>query len=83
MDRYEPRSGWNLPPGCFEDAIDRVFAQIGDIDPGCPVMSAISYDGLDMGKAKSCLYCEDPCPYVRDEYPFMARAYPLEGDGTE
>lgn len=80
---YEPPSGNNLPPGCFEDAIDRVIGSVVGIDPGCPVMSAIERDGFDMSRARSCLYCEDPCPYVCNEYPFMAQAYPLEGDGTE
>lgn len=83
MNRYEPNSGWNLPPGCFEDTIDRVAGYVANIDPGCPVMSAIERDGLDMSRARSCLYCEDPCPYVRDEYPFMAQAYPLQGGGAE
>ena len=25
MSEYEPASGYNLPPGCFDDDIDRVF----------------------------------------------------------
>ena len=25
MNNYEPASGYNLPPGCFDDDIDRVF----------------------------------------------------------
>lgn len=25
MIDYEPTSGWNLPPGCFEGDIDRAF----------------------------------------------------------
>lgn len=80
---YEPPSGNNLPPGCFEDAIDSAFAVVEDIDPGCPTMSHIRHRGLDLHSAKSCLMCEDPCPFVCDEYPFLAQAYPLSGDGTE
>lgn len=83
MDRYEPNSGRNLPPGCFEDAIDRVMEYVADIDHECPVMYAIEHDGIDFHNARSCLYCEDPCQYVSENYPFMAQAYPLEGDGTE
>lgn len=26
MCGYEPPSGWNLPPGCFDDDIDREFS---------------------------------------------------------
>lgn len=80
---YEPPSGDNLPPGCFEDAIERAFAYVEGIDPGCPVESEIRHRGIDLHSAKSCLMCEDPCPYVCDEYPFLAQAYPLSGDGTE
>ena len=25
MDGYEPASGYNLPPGCFDDDIERAF----------------------------------------------------------
>lgn len=25
MRDHEPASGWNLPPGCFEDDVDRAF----------------------------------------------------------
>lgn len=25
MTDYEPASGWNLPPGCFEDDVNRAY----------------------------------------------------------
>lgn len=32
MSDYEPDSGFNLPPGCYEDDVDRAF---GGIDARC------------------------------------------------
>lgn len=41
-DRYDPASGWNLPPGCFED------------DPGAPWNAPDPWEGRTCGECRSC-----------------------------
>lgn len=43
MNGYEPASGWNLPPGCFED------------DPRAPWNAPDPWEGRTCGE---CHYCK-------------------------
>ena len=45
MTGYEPASGYNLPPGCFDDDIDRAFGAEGRHCGEC--RHCIESDGLD------------------------------------
>lgn len=45
MTGYEPASGYNLPPGCFDDDIDREFGMERRYCSEC--RHCIESDGLD------------------------------------
>lgn len=45
MSQYEPPSGWNLPPGCFED------------DPRAPWNAPDPWEGRKCGECRFCSRC--------------------------
>lgn len=45
MGGYEPPSGWNLPPGCFED------------DPRAPWNAPDPWEGRTCGECAGCRPC--------------------------
>lgn len=45
MSDYEPASGWNLPPGCFEG------------DPRAPWNQPDPWEGRKCGECRSCSLC--------------------------
>lgn len=45
MSDYEPASGWNLPPGCFED------------DPRAPWNAPDPWEGRKCGECRFCSRC--------------------------
>lgn len=45
MSDYEPPSGWNLPPGCFEG------------DPRAPWNQPDPWEGRECGECRHCLPC--------------------------
>ena len=46
MSDYEPASGWNLPPGCFED------------DPRAPWNAPDPWEGRKCGECRNCSECK-------------------------
>lgn len=46
MSDYEPASGWNLPPGCFED------------DPRAPWNQPDPWEGRTCGECRHCRTCK-------------------------
>lgn len=45
MSDYEPASGWNLPPGCFEG------------DPRAPWNQPDPWEGRKCGECRFCSFC--------------------------
>lgn len=45
MSDYEPASGWNLPPGCFEG------------DPRAPWNQPDPWEGRKCGECRFCILC--------------------------